>query len=156
MGGLALPIDKAKDIASQLKGTIPCIYSSDLMNPVAYRWRCQIEENAKQLAFNHQIPEMNHNEIVGWTLPNNQMSVILIRDNNENAQIKNRFEATKNVAWDNVKIVECIAEGKTPLAKIISMIILGDLVSIELAKLNGVDPTPVDVIENLKKELDGQ
>ena len=155
VGGLALPIDKAKDIASQLKGTIPCIYSSDLMNPVAYRWRCQIEENAKQLAFNHQIPEMNHNEIVGWTLPNNQMSVILIRDNNENEQIRNRFEATKNVAWDNVEIVECTAKGKTPLARIMSMIILGDLVSLELAKLNNVDPTPVEVIENLKKNLGG-
>ena len=152
---LALPLEEAKNIASQLNGTVPCIYSSDLMNPVAYRWRCQIEENAKQLAFNHQIPEMNHNEIVGWTLPNNQMSVILIRDNHEKEQIKNRFEATKNVAWDNVKIVECTAEGKTPLARIISMIILGDLVSIELAKLNNVDPTPVEVIENLKKELGG-
>ena len=126
------------------------------MNPVAYRWRCQIEENAKQLAFNHQIPEMNHNEIVGWTLPNDQMSVILIREANEKEQIKNRFESTKSVAWDGVEVIECVAEGKTPLAKIISMIILGDLVSIELAKLNGVDPTPVDVIENLKKELDGQ
>jgi glucose/mannose-6-phosphate isomerase len=156
VGGLSLPLDEAKNIASQLKGTIPCIYSSDLMNPVAYRWRCQIQENAKQLAFNHQIPEMNHNEIVGWTLPNNQMSVILIRDNNENAQVTNRFEATKNVAWDNVKIVECTAEGKTPLARIMSMIILGDLVSIELAKLNDVDPTPVEVIENLKKELGGK
>ena len=156
VGELSLPIEKAKDIASQLKGTIPCIYSSDLMNPVAYRWRCQIQENAKQLAFNHQIPEMNHNEIVGWTLPNNQMSVILIRDNNENAQISNRFEATRNVAWDNVKIVECTAEGKTPLARIMSMIILGDLVSLELAKLNNVDPTPVEVIENLKNELGGK
>ena len=155
VGGLSLPLDEAKSIASQLKGTIPCIYSSDLMNPVAYRWRCQIEENAKQLAFNHQIPEMNHNEIVGWTLPNNQMSVILMRDNNENEQIRNRFEATKNVAWDNVKIIECTAEGKTHLARMMSMIILGDLVSLELAKLNNVDPTPVEVIENLKTELGG-
>ena len=126
------------------------------MNPVAYRWRCQIEENAKQLAFNHQIPEMNHNEIVGWTLPNKQMSVILIRDCNEEAQINDRFEATKSVAWDKVESVECVAEGKTPLARMMSMIILGDLVSIELAKLNDVDPTPVEVIENLKKELGGK
>jgi glucose/mannose-6-phosphate isomerase len=155
VGGLSLPLDEAKSIASQLKGTIPCIYSSDLMNPVAYRWRCQIEENAKQLAFNHQIPEMNHNEIVGWTLPNNQMSVVLIRDANEKEQISNRFDATKNVAWDNVKIVECIAEEKTPLTRVMSMIILGDLVSLELAKLNNVDPTPVEVIENLKKKLGG-
>ena len=156
VGGLSLPIEKARKIASQLKGSIPCIYSSDLMNPVAYRWRCQIEENAKQLAFNHQIPEMNHNEIVGWTLPNNQMSVILIRDNNENDKISNRFEATKNVAWDNAEIVECTAEGKTPLARAMSMIILGDLVSLELAKLNNVDPTPVEIIENLKEKLGGK
>ena len=156
VGRLSLPVEKAKEIANQLKGTIPCIYSSNLMNPVAYRWRCQIEENAKQLAFNHQIPEMNHNEIVGWTLPNDQMSVILIREANEKEQIKNRFESTKSVAWDGVEVIECVAEGKTPLAKIISMIILGDLVSIELAKFNDVDPTPVEVIENLKKELDGK
>ena len=83
------------------------------------------------------------------------MSVILIRDSNEKAQIKKRFEATRNVAWDEVKVVECVASGKTPLARIISMIILGDLVSIELAKLNNVDPTPVEVIEDLKNELGG-
>ena len=156
VNNLKLPVSESKNIASKLKGTIPCIYSSGLMNPVAYRWRCQIEENAKQLAFNHQIPEMNHNEIVGWTLPNNQMSVILIRDTNEKTQIKNRFEATKRVAWDKLEIIECTAKGKTPLARIISMIILGDLISIELAKLNSVDPTPVEIIENLKKELDGK
>ena len=156
VGELKLPISQAKNIASQLKGTIPCIYTNDLMNPVGYRWRCQIQENAKQLAFNHHMPEMNHNEIVGWTLPNSQISVILIRDSSEEEQIKNRFEATKNVAWDNVKIVECTSEGKTPLAKIMSMIILGDLVSLELAKLNDVNPTPVEVIENLKKELGGR
>ena len=156
VGSLKLPVDQAKNIASKLKGTIPCIYSNNLMNPVAYRWRCQIQENAKQLAFNHQIPEMNHNEIVGWTLPNSQMSVILIQDSNENKQIKNRFDATKKVAWNDVKVIECIAKGKTPLARIMSMIILGDLVSLELAKLNNVNPTPVEVIENLKKELGGK
>ena len=84
------------------------------------------------------------------------MSVVLIRDSNEKTQIKNRFEATKNVTWDGIEIVECIAKGKTSLARIISMILLGDLVSIELAKLNNVDPTPVEVIENLKTELDGK
>ena len=156
VGELELPINQAKNIASQIKRTIPCIYSSDLMNPVAYRWRCQIQENAKQLAFNHQIPEMNHNEIVGWTLPNSQMSVILIRDSNEEEQIRNRFEATKNVAWDSVKIVECTSEGKTALARIMSMVILGDLVSLELAQLNDVNPTPVEIIEYLKKELGGR
>ena len=156
VGELTLPIDEARNIASQIKGTIPCIYSSNLMNPVAYRWRCQIQENAKQLAFNHQIPEMNHNEIVGWTLPNSQMSVILIRDSNDNEQIKNRFDATKNVAWNDMKVIECVTKGRTPLARIMSMIILGDLVSLELANLNDVDPTPVEVIENLKKELGGK
>ena len=150
---IEIPQKKAKMIAKTIEGKIPCIYSNGIMRGVAYRWRCQIEENAKQLAFTHEIPEMNHNEIVGWTLPNNQMSVILIRDNNEEAQIKNRFETTKNVAWNKVEIIECIAEGKTPLARIMSMIILGDLISIELAKLNNVDPTPVEVIESLKKEL---
>ncbi len=66
-----LPIreERAQEIAGKLKGRIPCIYANGVMMPVAYRWRCQIEENAKQLAFHHEIPEMNHNEIVGWENP---------------------------------------------------------------------------------------
>ena len=64
----------------------------------------------KQLAFHHVIPEMNHNEIVGWTISNPKMVPVLIRKANEEDEIRNRFEALKNTAWKNVKIVEIFAK----------------------------------------------
>ena len=68
----------AATIAEQLAGTTPLIYGCDLTAPVAYRWKCQMNENAKQHAFEHQLPEMDHNEIVGWT-PDGRERVVLRR-----------------------------------------------------------------------------
>ena len=116
----------------------------------------KIQENAKQLAFHHVIPEMNHNEIVGWTNSNPNMIPILIRKVNEDDNIKNRFEALKNTDWKNIKVVEIFAKSNNHLSKILETIYIGDMVSIEIAKLNGVDPTPVEVIETLKSELGGK
>jgi len=154
---LQIDVKEAREIAKNISGKLPCIYSSGLLTPVGYRWRCQIEENAKVLAINHEIPEMNHNEIVGWTNAPTNIAVILIRDNSESRTIKNRIDATKNIAWNskNININEIYAKGKHPLTRIISMILLGDLVSIELAKLNSIDPTPVEIIEDLKRALEG-
>ena len=150
-----LELNKAKDIANKIHGKIPCIYSSSTLECISYRWRCQIEENAKQIALNHILPEMNHNEIVGWTLPHNNLIVVTLRDNKEKSLMKKRFENTINLAWKEKKvdIIEITARGKHPLARMMYLTILGDLVSIELAKLNGVDPTPVEIIEKLKIEL---
>ena len=145
-----------ENIATNLSGKIPCIYTEPYLEPVGYRWRCQIQENAKQLAFHNVIPEMNHNEIVGWTNANPNMIPVLIRRLNENDEIKNRFEALKNTAWKNVRIVEIFAKCDNHLSKILETIYIGDMVSIEIAKLNGVDPTPVKVIEDLKSELGGK
>ena len=149
-------LNKSKKIATDIFTKIPCMYTEPVLEPVGYRWRCQIQENAKQLAFHHVIPEMNHNEIVGWTNSNPKMIPILIRKNNENDEIRNRFEALKNTAWRNVEIVEIFTRCNTHLAEILETIYIGDMVSIELAKLNKIDPTPVKVIESLKKQLDGK
>ena len=148
--------NESKRIAAEISTKIPCIYTEPVLEPVGYRWRCQIQENAKQLAFHHVIPEMNHNEIVGWTNSNPNLIPILIRKNSENDEIRNRFEALKNTAWRNVDIIEIFTRCKTHLAEILETIYIGDMVSIELAKLNRVDPTPVKVIESLKKQLDGK
>ena len=147
--------NKIMEIASKFTDKVPCIYTEPMMEPVGYRWRCQIQENAKQLAFHHVIPEMNHNEIVGWTKSNPKMVPILIRRNNEKEEIRNRFEALKKTTWKDTDIEEIFVQSKKKLANIMEAIFIGDLVSIELAKLNDVDPTPVEVIENLKKELGG-
>ena len=144
------------DIATDLSGKIPCIYTEPSLEPVGYRWRCQIQENAKQLAFHHVIPEMNHNEIVGWTNSNPNMIPVLIRKTNEANEIRNRFEALKSTAWKKTRVVEIFATCESHLAKMLETIYIGDMVSIELAKLNKVDPTPVKVIENLKNKLGGK
>ena len=99
---------------------------------------------------------MNHNEIVGWTNSNPNMIPLLIRKVNEDDNIKNRFEALKNTAWKNIKVVEIFAKCNNRLSQILETIYIGDMISIELAKLNKVDPTPVEVIENLKNELGGK
>ena len=145
-----------ENIAANIYRKIPCIYTESMLEPVGYRWRCQIQENAKQLAFHHTIPEMNHNEIVGWTNSNPNMIPVLIRMQDENDEIGNRFEALKATAWKNIPVVEVFAKSDNNLAKILETIYIGDMTSVELAKLNGVDPTPVEVIENLKKELGGR
>jgi len=147
--------NKIMEIASKFTDKVPCIYTEPMMEPVGYRWRCQIQENAKQLAFHHVIPEMNHNEIVGWTSSNPKMVPILIRRINEKEEIRNRFEALKKTAWKNTDIEEIFVQSEKKLANIMEAIFIGDIVSIELAKFNDVDPTPVEVIENLKKELGG-
>ena len=145
-----------EDIATKLSGKIPCIYTEPSLEPVGYRWRCQIQENAKQLAFHHVVPEMNHNEIVGWTNSNPNMVPVLIRKIDEEDEIRNRFEALKNTAWKNIRVVEIFAKCKNHLSKMLETIYIGDITSVELAKLNRVDPTPVKVIENLKNELGGK
>ena len=148
--------EEVKSIVSQIKGKIPCIYSGKLLEPAVYRWRCQIEENSKQLAFHHEIPEMNHNEIVGWTSNNPIMQPVLIRDANESENMKNRFEGLKETAFNNIDIIEITMKGHYALTKIIEAIIKGDMVSLELAKENNVDPAPVEIIENLKRKLGGK
>ena len=147
--------EEIENITSSLFGKIPCIYTEPSLEPVGYRWRCQIQENAKQLAFHHVIPEMNHNEIVGWTNLNPNVIPILIRKENEKVEIRNRIEALKKTAWKKIDVVEIFAKCNNHLSKMLETIYIGDMVSIELAKLNKVDPTPVEVIENLKNELGG-
>ena len=78
-------VARAGEIAEQLAGTVPLIYGCDLTVPVAYRWKCQINENAKQHAFEHQLPELDHNEIVGWTPSANgaSFSAVFLADSDQ-------------------------------------------------------------------------
>jgi glucose/mannose-6-phosphate isomerase len=148
----------AKIWASSLAGKIVAIYgSSGIMEAVAFRWRTQIEENAKNLAFHQSLPEMNHNELVGWVYPEEalrRVGVVLLRDRGDHPQVKRRFELTAGiVAGKAGALHEIWSEGDSLLARVLSMISLGDYVSLYMAYLNGVDPTPVEVIDYLKKSL---
>ncbi len=150
--------NQAKVIARSLWGRVVGIYASNgLLDPAAVRWRGQIEENAKNLAFHHLLPEMNHNELVGWQLPEavlQQIGVVFLRDGEDHPQVQRRLDLTRELVAQKTSVVlEVWAEGTSRLARLFSLICLGDFVSYYLASLNEVDPTPVPVIETLKQKL---
>ena len=148
----------AFQIAQSLYGKLPVVYSSvDRFDAVNVRWRGQISENAKTLAYGHVFPELNHNEIVGWEVLKGLMKnihVIILRDNEDNKRIKLRMDITKNIIREFADgITEVHSEGTGLLARMFSLLYLGDWVSFYLAMLSDVDPTPVKKIDFLKEEL---
>jgi glucose/mannose-6-phosphate isomerase len=152
------PDNKAFRIAQSLVGKLPVVYSSaDRFDTVNVRWRGQMSENAKTLAYGHVFPELNHNEIVGWEVLKDIMKkihVILLRDDGDYARVQLRMKITKEVIREFADgITEVHSEGKSLLARIFSLLYLGDWVSFYLAMANGVDPTPVKKIDLLKEEL---
>jgi glucose/mannose-6-phosphate isomerase len=145
-------------LAERLKGRLPVVYSSsDHLDAVNLRWRGQIAENAKQLAFGHVLPEMNHNELVGWRVLTDlmkSMHVIFLRDKATHTRVAVREDITKKIVSQYTSnISEVWSEGKSLLARMFSLIHFGDWTSFYLAVLNGEDPTPVTVIDYLKGEL---
>lgn len=146
--------EEAQLLAKKIEKKIPIIYSSELLAPVAYRFKTQINENAKAPAFVNIFPEMNHNEINAIQfMDRSKYVVLMIRDDYDHERIKKRMEICKNIIENRVDVEDIHTEGKSLLARIFSTIYLGDLTSYYLAIRNRVDPTPVEVIENLKKEL---
>ncbi len=148
----------ALTIAKRLQGKIPVIYSSnDLLDIVNLRWRCQINENAKMLAYGNLLPEMNHNEIVGWEINPEilkNLAVIFLVDNEDFERVKKREEITKELVKQFAGLIfEISSECNTRLERIIDLVYLGDWVSFYLAVLNKVDPTPIEKINILKTKL---
>ena len=141
-------------LAKKLYGKTPIVYASNLFGAVAYRWKTQFNENSKSPAFNHAFAELNHNEIVGYQLMNkNEWAAIFIRDRNDNERIKLRMDITKEIISTRVEVEEVFTRGEGTLSRIFSGVYYGDFASYYLALANKVDPTPVTVIENLKKRL---
>ncbi len=153
----SFPDNPATVLVRKLYGLIQIIYGSRDTSAVALRWRTQINENSKILAFNHVFPELDHNEIVGWEgLPQitENFRVVILRDKGENPRVKTRIDITKSIIGATPSgIDEVFSEGESLLARLFSLIHLGDFVSFYLAVLNGVDPTPVERIDALKKRL---
>ncbi|MHB8142948.1 MAG: bifunctional phosphoglucose/phosphomannose isomerase [Thermoleophilia bacterium] len=147
----------AKQLAISLYGKVPVIYGAEVTSVAARRWKCQINENAKSLAFHNEFPELNHNEIVGWEHPPGLMdrfSVIYLLDELMHPQNRKRMEVTgallKEYAGD---IHEHHTSGRSRLARLFSSMYLGDYVSLYMAILEGIDPSPVVRIEELKRKL---
>jgi len=147
----------AKSLAANLYGTIPVIYGSGKLCAVAHRWKTQLNENSKVPCKYEVFPELNHNEVVGWEAPEKltkTFSVVLLRDPEESPRLKLRIEVTKRIALRKVgKVLEVQARGKSELARMFSLVHLGDLVSVYLAILSKIDPWPVETISKIKSEL---
>jgi glucose/mannose-6-phosphate isomerase len=146
------------ELAGRIRGRLPIIYSSShQLDAINLRWRGQIEENAKQLAYGNLLPEMNHNELVGWNMLKELLaktSVIFLRDKGEHARVSVREEITKKIVSQYAAGVnEVWSQGLSLLTRMFSLIQFGDWVSFYLAILNNQDPTPVKAIEHLKNEL---
>ncbi|MEI8134164.1 MAG: bifunctional phosphoglucose/phosphomannose isomerase [bacterium] len=149
----------ALHLAHILLPKIPVIYSAnDLFDTVNIRWRGQIQENGKHVAFGNILPEMNHNEINGWDFPDasqDKFQVVFLRsEQDEHSQVTKRFGILHDVLESKgVAIRECHAQGNSRLARMFSLIALGDWISYYMALLGGVDPSPVPVIQTLKAKL---
>jgi glucose/mannose-6-phosphate isomerase len=157
-GNLRNKTNQAVRIARMLHGKLPIIYSSsEHLDAVNVRWRGQISENAKQLAYGHVLPEMNHNEIVGWEVDRALMTkttVVFLKDKGVHDRVRLREDITRSIVRRRAgKVLEVSSEGSSLLARIFSLVYLGDWVSYYLAILNKRNPTPVKVIEYLKNEL---
>jgi glucose/mannose-6-phosphate isomerase len=143
----------AKSLARTLQGSIPVFYGAGLTAPAARRWKCQVNENAKLHAFFAELPEADHNEICGWA-SGEPLSVVLLDDSTLDPRLGRRIELTAEVARDGAKAVEVVeARGESAFERLMSLVLLGDLVSVYLAVLDGTDPTPVAVLERFKVEL---
>jgi glucose/mannose-6-phosphate isomerase len=146
----------AKELARSLHGTTPVIAGAGLTTPIAYRWKTQINENAKQPCFFNELPELDHNELVGWEGARDvgRFSAVFLDDSDAHPRVKARMELTERMIADNAAAsFRLETRGQTSVERVISLVLLGDLVSIYMAALRGVDPGPVKVLEELKQAL---
>ena len=147
----------SKTLALNIGQTAPVVYGFGFYRSVAQRFKQQFNENSKVPAKWEAFSELNHNEIVGWERAGELgkcFSAIFIRDKEEPTEIHSRIEITKElVGKAGLELFEVPAQGKSPLAKILSTICIGDFTSIYLALLHSVDPTPVKTINYLKDTL---
>lgn len=145
---------QAKAIAQKLNGKIPVVYSDAKFEGVSIRFRQQINENAKMLCWHHVVPEMNHNELVGWRDRNDNIAVVFLRNNQDFDRNQERMEFTKEVVAQYASdVVEIFSKGEHDIERSMFLIHLTDWVSYYLAELKGVDAVEVDVITKLKNKL---
>lgn len=147
-------INEAQKIAEILIDKTPVIYADANYEGVAVRFRQQINENSKKLCWHHVIPEMNHNELVGWTEKNENLAVVLFRNDDDYYRTQKRMEVNKTVFTNYTStIIEIYSKGNSRLENSLYLIHLGDWISYLIAEKKGIDVTEVDVITNLKNEL---
>ncbi|MDP9297709.1 MAG: bifunctional phosphoglucose/phosphomannose isomerase [Actinomycetota bacterium] len=156
--GVVSAENPAKQLATLIGDKVPVIWGAEGIGSVAAtRWKTQMNENGKVPAFAAAMSELDHNEVVGWTRPyGSSFSLIAVRHDGEHPEIAARFALSYQIARDaGVEVEEVRAGGRSALARLFGLIIVGDFVSAYVGLRRGIDPTPVDVISRLKTALAG-
>jgi glucose/mannose-6-phosphate isomerase len=146
----------AKSLAGQLHGTVPVIHGASATTAPARRWATQLNENAESPAFWSELPEANHNQIVGWERGRAlaPVSGVFLCDPDQHPRVQRHVDLAKE-ALERVgaPAVQLHAQGESRLERVLSAVLLGDLVSVYMAVLAGVDPTPTPALTRFKAEL---
>jgi glucose/mannose-6-phosphate isomerase len=149
----------ARELARQIGRTIPLIYGGGAIGAVAaYRWKCDVNENAKAPAFSHAYPELDHNEICSWgqhgDVTRQLITLVELRHGFEHPRLRLRFDLTRDIIDECVhQVLSVEAQGEGRLAQLLDLMYLGDWTSCYLALQNDVDPGPIDAIFELKARL---
>jgi glucose/mannose-6-phosphate isomerase len=148
-------VERAAEIAGKLEGTTPILHGADLTTPAARRWKGEINENPKTPAFWSELPEADHNELEGWPgAPAGVFSAVFLEDRDQHPRVRRRIEVTAETIEPNAAaVLRLETEGETRSERLLWAVMLGDLVSLHLAAGRGVDPTPIEAIETMKRKL---
>lgn len=158
LGAAAAPVlpvssNRAKQMALSL--TVPTlVYGAGVMAVAATRWRQQLNENAKMAAFDFALPEANHNELMAWERwPPEGATCILLRSPDDDPRIGHRMDFLQKVYGRQAQVAEVMVRGDSPLARLMYAVHLGDWVSVYAALARDIDPSPVSLIQELKRHL---
>ncbi len=155
--GVPMARNAAKSLAGRLVDRLPVVYGAGFLAAVANRWKTQFNENSKHWAFFEVLPELNHNAVVGFGIPQavrERAAVLMLRSNLDLPRVQVRWEVTRELLLRETVVAEVLqGRGVSKLAQMLSLIHFNDHVSFYLAMLNGVDPTPVETIVFLKRRL---
>jgi glucose/mannose-6-phosphate isomerase len=149
----------AREVARRLGRTVPIVYGGGALGGVAaYRWKCDMNENAKAPAFWNQYPELDHNEICGWgqhgDVTRQLISLVELRHGFEHPRLRLRVDATREMIDECLhQVIEVEAEGEGRLAQLLDLMYFGDWTSSYVALQNDVDPGPIDAIFDLKSRV---
>ena len=146
----------AKRIAQRVNKTCVCVYGAGPTAPIARRWKTQINENAKVPAFWAELPEADHNEIAGWeqAAALGSFMAVFLEDSDQHPRVRQRTELTATLIEPQAAgTLRVESQGVNRVERVLSLVLLGDLVSAYLAVLGDTDPSPVSMIDRLKDEL---
>ncbi len=143
---------RAAEIAAELGDATAVVYGADLTAPAAHRWKTQLNENAKLPAFFSELPEADHNEVCGWSeAASGRLAAVFLEDRDQHPRERRRFDLTAEIAAEAATtVVRIESAGETRAERLLWTVMLGDLVSFEVARANGVDPAQIDVLNRIK------